>query len=144
MNKLSPRILSEVFQVKSLAHTLWGIKINYIVEIPKQWRMGLSQSRLWHQKFDQQCLRNWKTINLYILSKKVWGNGNQAVHVGHAKPTCSILVLYNKHVWYWNKNICHFVIYLFYSTCIFFFFYVFHHRKVDADLETKWLADLLN
>ena len=24
--------------------------MNYIVEIPKQWRMGLSQSRLWHLK----------------------------------------------------------------------------------------------
>ena len=55
-----------------------------------------------------------------------------------------MLVLYNKHVLYWNKNICYFVIYMFYNTCIFFFFYVFPHRKVDANLETKWLADLLN
>ena len=84
------------------------------------------------------------SINLYILSKKVWGNGNQAVHVGYAKPTCNMLVLYNKHVLYWNKNICYFVVYMFYNTCIFFFFYVFPHRKVDTNLETKWLADLLN
>ena len=51
-------------------HTIWGIKMNYIVQIPKQWRMGLSQSRLWHLKFAQWCLRNWKTLNLYILTKK--------------------------------------------------------------------------
>ena len=52
-------------------HTIWGIKMNYIVEVPKQWRMGLSQSRLWHLKSGQQCFRNWKTLNLYILSKNV-------------------------------------------------------------------------
>ena len=66
------------------SHTIWVIKMNYIVEIPKLWRMGLSQSRLWHLKS---------------------GQPNQTVHVGYAKPTCDMLVLYNKHLWYWNKNI---------------------------------------
>ena len=28
--------------------------------------------------------------------------------------------------------------------CIFFFLYIFPHWKVNADLETKGLADLLN
>ena len=77
---------------------------------------------------------------LLILSKKVWGNGNQTVHAVYAKPTCYILVLCTKHVWYWNKNIFYFVIYMLYSRCI----YIFPHWKVDAVLETKWLADLLN
>ena len=30
------------------------------------------------------------------------------------------------------------------NRCIFFFFYTFPHLKVDSDLETKRLADLLN
>ena len=79
-------------------HTIWGIKMNYIKEIPKQWRMGLSQSRLWHLKSGQYCLRNWKTLNLYILSKNLSGIGNQTVHVGYGKPTCNMLVLHNNHV----------------------------------------------
>ena len=29
------------------------------------------------------------------------------------------------------------------NRCIFFFFYIFPHWKVDIDSETRWLADLL-
>ena len=29
------------------------------------------------------------------------------------------------------------------NRCIFFFFYIFPYWKVDTDIETKWLADLL-
>ena len=34
-------------------HSIWEIKMNCIVEIPKQWRLGLRQSRLWHLKSAQ-------------------------------------------------------------------------------------------
>ena len=107
------------------SHTIWGIKINYILEIPKQWCMGQSHSCLWHPISGQQCLRNWKTLNLYILSKKVQENGNQTVHVDYAKPTCNMLILYNNHVSYWNKIIFCFVNYMLYNRGIFFFFYIF-------------------
>ena len=53
LNGLTPQIVNDVFQVKSPAPYYLKIKMNYIVEIPKQWRMGLSQSLLWHLKSGQ-------------------------------------------------------------------------------------------
>ena len=69
-----------------------------------------------------QDLKN--AISIFFQEKKKYGNGNQTVHVGYANPTCNMLVLYNKHVWYLNKNIFYFVIYMLYNRYI---FYIFPH-----------------
>ena len=52
----------------------------------------------------------------------------------YAKPSCNMLVFYDKHVWYWNKNILYFVIYMLYNR------YIFPIER--SMLKTKWLADL--
>ena len=44
------------------------------------------------------------------------------------------------NVWYWNKNILYFVIYMLYNRYIFFFIYIFPIER--SMLKTKWLADL--
>ena len=123
-------------------HIIWGIKMNCIVEIPKQRRMGLSLSRLWHVKSGQQCLRNWKTINLDILSKNVYKEME-------SKLSLSVMQNLLSTCWFYIINMCGTVIknffillYICYIIDVFSFsFILFTHWKVDAALETKWLAD---
>ena len=51
-NGLSATIM-KYFRLSHQPHTAWGIRKNYIVEIPKRWRMGLSQSHFWHSNSGQ-------------------------------------------------------------------------------------------
>ena len=51
LNGLFPQIMNEVSRL--IRQPRGGIKMNYILEISKQWRMGLSHSRLWHLKSGQ-------------------------------------------------------------------------------------------
>ena len=53
LNGLSPQITNDASKLNRQLYTISGIKMNYIVEIPKQWRMGLGQSRSWHLKSGQ-------------------------------------------------------------------------------------------
>ena len=48
-------------------HTIWRIKTNYIVEIPKQWRMELSQSRLWHLKFQKRYKEMETKLSMSVM-----------------------------------------------------------------------------
>ena len=53
------------------------------------------------------------TESVLFMAPKIWSivpqelknSQSRKIHVDYAKPICNMLVLYNNHAWYWNKNI---------------------------------------
>ena len=133
LNWLSPQIMNDVFQVKSPATYYPRDKNELYSRNPKVVVYGTESVSFMAPKV-------WS-----IVPQELKNSQSLKIHVGYAKPICNMLVLYNNHVWYWNKNI--FFLFIFYifnymlpNRCIFFFFYIFPHWYVDTDIETRWMV----
>ena len=94
LNGLSLQIMNEVFHVKSSApHYLRDNNDTYSRN-PKTVTCGTESvsfmaTRIW--SIVHQELKNYQS--LYSFK----GTGNQTVYVSYTKPSCNVLVLYNKH-----------------------------------------------
>ena len=95
LNGLSPQIMSEVFHIKSSAPHYLRDKNDSYSRNPKTVTCGTETvsfmaTKIWSTV--PQGLKNYQS--LYSFK----GIGNQTDHVSYAKPSCYMLVLYNKHV----------------------------------------------
>ena len=95
--------------LKRQFHTIWEIKMNYIVEISKNWRMGLSQSRLWHLKNLANSASGNEKLSIFIFfsknSLRKW------------RPNVHVDVNVHVHVQTYLQHVglvCFFVIYMLY------------------------------
>ena len=125
-------------------HTIWGIKLysrNPKTVAYETESVSFKAPKIW--SIVPQELKNSQSLYSFKKGIRKW---KPTVHIGYAKPTCNILVLYNNQVLHWNKNRL-FIFFILSSICYiidyFLFLLYFPHWKVDTDLETKWLADLL-
>ena len=145
LNGLSSQITNEVFQFKLPTPYNLKDKNDLYSRNPKTLTYGTDSvsfmaPRIW--SIVPQVLENYQSISFQKRYKEM---ETKLSHVGYAKPICNMLVLYNKHVWYLNKNIFYFVIFMLGNRCILMYLGVlFFSPLKDRCSLKKWLANLLN
>ena len=77
--------------------------MNYIVEIPKQWRMGLSQSRLWHLNLVNSAsgiekLSIWPIVPQELKNSQSLHSFKKSTRKVKPKCPCRLCKTYLQHV----------------------------------------------
>ena len=83
-------------------HTIWGIKLysrNPKTVAYETESVSFKAPKIW--SIVPQELKNSQSLYSFKKGIRKW---KPTVHIGYAKPTCNILVLYNNQVLHWNKN----------------------------------------
>ena len=103
--------------------------------------MGLSHSRLWHPNLVSKASGIKKlSISMFFQKKSKEMKTKRSMSVMQNLPaTCWFYIIIMCGTGIKTLFILSIICYI-----IFFFFYIFLHWKVDTDIETKWLGDLLH
>ena len=124
LNGLSPQIMNDVFQVKSPAPYYLRDKNKLYSRNPKTVAyetesVSFKAPKIW--SIVPQELKNSQSLYSFKKGIRKW---KPTVHIGYAKPTCNILVLYNNQVLHWNKNRL-FIFFILSSICYIIDYFLF-------------------
>ena len=143
MNGLSPQIMNEVLPVKSPASYYLRDKNELYSRNPKT-------VTCWIESVSFMAPKIWSIVPQELNSQSLYSFKNyKEIEI---KLPMSVMQNLLATCWFYIINMCGtgikaFFILLFicYTIDVFYFSFIFFsHWKVDADLETKWLVDLLN
>ena len=91
LNGVSPHIMNKSSRLNRQLHTIWGIKKNYIVEIPRQWLMGLSQSRFMAPKI-------WSIVPQELTNSRSLYSFKKSIRKWKSNYPCRLCKIYLQHV----------------------------------------------